>query len=147
MHVTHEFCAIPDSEPHICSQASTSRRRGRRARTSRWWTDCHDFVQVTSLTDLENHVQLGFKFPNAGAEGAHQHVVDLGRHSEASFMSPEGNTFPLVIRLETVTERGAKEGHSLQVGPAATWTYTRRHTGIAGMAWQCWSPARRRPAH
>jgi len=43
-------------------------------------------------------------------------VVDLGRHSEAALMAAEGNTFPLIIRLETVTDRGAKEGHSLKVG-------------------------------
>lgn len=59
--------------------------------------------------------QLGLKFPKPGAEAAHQHVIDLGRHPEASLMAAEGNTFPLIIRLETVTERGAKEGHTLQV--------------------------------
>lgn len=66
--------------------------------------------------DLATTLQLGFKFPKSGAEGAHQHVVDLGRHSEAALMAAEGNTFPLIIRLETVTDRGAKEGHSLKVG-------------------------------
>lgn len=60
-------------------------------------------------------LQLGLKFPKPGAEAAHQHVIDLGRHPEVSLMAVDGNTFPLVIRLETVTERGAKEGHTLQV--------------------------------
>ena len=63
--------------------------------------------------------QLGLKFPKPGAEVAHQHVVDLGQHDEAALMAAEGNTFPLIIRLETVTERGLKEGHSLQVSTGA----------------------------
>lgn len=55
--------------------------------------------------------QLGLKFPKPGAESAHQHIIDLGRHHEASLMAAAGHTFPLIIRLETITE----EGHSLQV--------------------------------
>lgn len=30
-------------------------------------------------------------------------------------MAAQGNTFPLIIRLETVTEKGVQEGRSLQV--------------------------------
>jgi hypothetical protein len=61
-------------------------------------------------------MQLGLKFPKPGAEAAHQHVIDLSLHPEASLMAAQGHTFPLIIRLETITEDGAKGDHSLQVG-------------------------------
>jgi hypothetical protein len=60
-------------------------------------------------------MQLGLKFPKPGAEAAHQHTIDLKLHPEASLMAAQGHTFPLIIRLETITEDGAKAGHSLQV--------------------------------
>lgn len=60
-------------------------------------------------------LQLGLKFPKPGAEAAHQHVIDLRLHPAASLMAAQGHTFPLIIRLETITEDGAKADHSLQV--------------------------------
>jgi hypothetical protein len=60
-------------------------------------------------------LQLGLKFPKPGAEAAHQHIIDMKLHPEASLMAAQGHTFPLIIRLETITEDGAKSGHSLQV--------------------------------
>ncbi len=60
-------------------------------------------------------MQLGLKFPKPGAQAAHQHVIDLSLHPEASLMAVQGHTFPLIIRLETITEDGAKGDHSLQV--------------------------------
>ena len=65
-------------------------------------------------------LQLGLKFPKPGAEAAHQHVIDLSLHPEASLMTAQGHTFPLIIRLETITEDGAKADHSLQVSTPAT---------------------------
>lgn len=64
-------------------------------------------------------LQLGLKFPKPGAEAAHQHVIDLSLHPEASLMTAQGHTFPLIIRLETITEDGAKADHSLQVSTPA----------------------------
>jgi hypothetical protein len=60
-------------------------------------------------------LQLGLKFPKPGAEAAHQHIIDMSVHSEALLMAAQGHTFPLIIRLETITEDGIKAGHSLQV--------------------------------
>lgn len=60
-------------------------------------------------------LQLGLKFPKPGAEAAHQHVIDMNLHPEAALMAAQGHTFPLIIRLETITEDGAKADHSLQV--------------------------------
>ena len=59
--------------------------------------------------------QLGLKFPREDAEGAAAHIIDLAKHAEAALAAADGNTYPLIIRLETVTERGLKEGHTLQV--------------------------------
>ena len=69
-----------------------------------------------STPELDHwYLQLGLKFPKPGAESAHQHTIDLKLHPEASLMAAQGHTFPLIIRLETITEDGAKAGHSLQV--------------------------------
>ncbi|KAL4425328.1 hypothetical protein ABPG75_009344 [Micractinium tetrahymenae] len=56
---------------------------------------------------------LGLKFPGAAAEGA-QHVVDLSLYEEAQLLEAGRDTFPLVVRLETVTDKGRREGHTLQ---------------------------------
>mmetsp|Transcript_5769 Transcript_5769/g.16515 ORF Transcript_5769/g.16515 Transcript_5769/m.16515 type:complete len:260 (-) Transcript_5769:130-909(-) len=63
---------------------------------------------------------LGLQFPPPGTT---QHVIDLSRHAEASLLTAPaptaaGAVYPLIIRLETVTERGLKEGHTLEV----TWS-------------------------
>jgi hypothetical protein len=38
----------------------------------------------------------------------------MGLYEEAQMFSTGRDTFPLVVRLETVTERGKREGHTLQ---------------------------------
>ena len=43
-------------------------------------------------------------------------MIDLGLYEEQQLLRHEKDTFPLVIRLETVTEKGVKDGHTLQVG-------------------------------
>lgn len=59
--------------------------------------------------------QLGLQFP---AGGNAQHTIDLALHPEAGLLSDAGaagNKHPLIIRMETVTDRGLKEGHTLEV--------------------------------
>ena len=59
-------------------------------------------------------LQLGLKFPGPSTEGA-QHVVDLGLYVEGALLAPGGrDSYPLVVRLETVTDKGRREGHTLQ---------------------------------
>ncbi|PRW34052.1 putative E3 ubiquitin- ligase LOG2 isoform B [Chlorella sorokiniana] len=59
---------------------------------------------------------LGLKFPlaGAGADGAAQHVIDMSLYEEAQLLTSSRDTFPLVVRLETVTDKGKREGHTLQ---------------------------------
>lgn len=56
---------------------------------------------------------LGLKFPGTSPEGA-QHVIDMGLYEESQLLTAGRDTFPLVVRLETVTDKGRREGHTLQ---------------------------------
>lgn len=40
-------------------------------------------------------------------------MIDMGLYEEAQMFSTGRDTFPLVVRLETVTEKGKREGHTL----------------------------------
>ena len=61
-------------------------------------------------------MQLGLAFPKAGTDAATQAVIDLSLYEESELSAvQDGNRFPLIIRLETVTEKGLSEGHSLSV--------------------------------
>ncbi len=55
--------------------------------------------------------QLGKAYPPAGATAA---VVELDRYDERQLLAPEGGAFPLIVRMETVTEKGLADGHTLQ---------------------------------
>lgn len=50
------------------------------------------------------------------AEQPPQHVIDMSLYSEESLTRHDKDTYPIVIRLETVTDKGLKDGHTLQVG-------------------------------
>ncbi|KAK9828418.1 hypothetical protein WJX81_006069 [Elliptochloris bilobata] len=54
---------------------------------------------------------LGKAYPPPGAAAA---VVDLDCYDERQLIAPDGGAFPLIVRMETVTEKGLAEGHSLQ---------------------------------
>lgn len=57
-------------------------------------------------------MQLGKAYPPPGAAAA---VIDLDRYDERQLMSQSSGAYPLTVRMETVTEKGLAEGHSLQV--------------------------------
>lgn len=57
-------------------------------------------------------LQLGHRYPPPGAAEA---VIDVGLYEERQLTSADKDTFPLVIRLETVNDKGRAEAHSLQV--------------------------------
>ncbi len=69
----------------------------------------------TSLyTTLITQQQLAHKFPKRGTTTV-EHVVDLSRHNAAE-LAGEGlpaDTYPLVIRLESIGEEGQLAGHTL----------------------------------
>lgn len=58
-------------------------------------------------------LQLGLNFPGTTPEGA-QHVIDLSLYGEQELLAAGRDTYPLVVRLETVTDKGKREGHTLQ---------------------------------
>jgi hypothetical protein len=69
-------------------------------------------------------LQLGLVFPPPGG-AALPCLLDTAQHDETALQSVGSrDTYPLVIRLESVSERGVKEGHTLEVGPAAASTCT-----------------------
>lgn len=57
--------------------------------------------------------QLGLQFPGGAPEGA-QHVVDLSLYPESQLTAAARDSYPLVVRLETVTDKGRREGRTLQ---------------------------------
>lgn len=57
-------------------------------------------------------MQLGLKFPKAGAPEA---VIDTGAYEERQLTAADKDTYPLVIRMETVTDKGRSDAHTLQV--------------------------------
>ncbi|KAK9823998.1 hypothetical protein WJX72_006880 [[Myrmecia] bisecta] len=56
---------------------------------------------------------LHLKFPPPSADVSHA-VLDLSRYDWAELSKANGDTYPLVVRLETITEKGLAEGHTLQ---------------------------------
>jgi hypothetical protein len=61
---------------------------------------------------MHQHLQLAHKFPKAGVV---DHVVDLACHTTAE-LAGEGfppDTYPLIIRLESISEEGQLAGHTL----------------------------------
>lgn len=57
-------------------------------------------------------MQLVLKFPKDGAAHA---VLDVGLYEDRELTSADGETYPLVVRMETITEKGKADGHTLQV--------------------------------
>lgn len=69
---------------------------------------------------------LGLRFPATGSADEAKHTVDVRKHSDGTQPTDKNpNSFALIIRLETITERGLKEGHTLkelvQGGPQESW--------------------------
>lgn len=56
-------------------------------------------------------------FPRQGAPDAEQIILDLARLDVQKLSVAEGNSYPLVLRLETISAKGLEEGHTLQVQP------------------------------
>ena len=52
-------------------------------------------------------------FPKADGVAA---MLDAGLYDRQMLLQPPEGTFPLVVRMETITAKGEAEGHALQVG-------------------------------
>ena len=59
-------------------------------------------------------LQLGHVFPRPGAPLTEQVIIDLTQNPE-ELVAANGDTYPLIFRLETVSEKGLTEGHVLEV--------------------------------
>ena len=46
-------------------------------------------------------------------------IMDISQYERELLLTPPENTFPLAVRMETITASGEAEGHSLQVLPGA----------------------------
>jgi hypothetical protein len=57
---------------------------------------------------------LGHVYPAANAPEAQQAIIDVSQYEEQQLMQASDNTYPLVFRLETISEKGAADGHVLQ---------------------------------
>lgn len=59
------------------------------------------------------HMQMDHHFPNSD-DLAQQHMISLTTHSADLLSLTQGDSYPLIIRLETLTEQAAAEGKQLQ---------------------------------
>jgi hypothetical protein len=65
---------------------------------------------------LLKHPQVNQQFPQDEALGR-QHAIRLvhaGERKEQQLQLAQGNSYPLIIRLETLTQKAAEEGKQLQ---------------------------------
>lgn len=63
-------------------------------------------------------LQIGLKFPKAGEGSSAEAMIDLSRYREEELKTVVDNLqWPLVIRLECMSEQGLQQGHSLSVSP------------------------------
>lgn len=42
-------------------------------------------------------------------------MLDVALYEEQQLTTADGDTYPLVIRMETITDKGKADGHTLQV--------------------------------
>lgn len=104
----------------------------------------HSHYYLTISPSLLIRMQMNQLFPPSTEDGIPyvtevQHVIDVSLHTEAELCSSNNNnssttsattsaresTYPLIIRLESITEEGCKAGHTLEElkpgGDQASW--------------------------
>lgn len=76
---------------------------------------CFDLnVNAPVLNMLLCALQLGHVYPRHGAPLSEQIIIDLSQ-SPQELAAAEGDTYPLIFRLETISEKGLADGHVLEV--------------------------------
>ena len=63
-------------------------------------------------------VQLAAQFPKPDGPEA---IIDVSQFEERQLTAAHGDTYPLIIRLECVSDKGRTESHQLQVFPCSSW--------------------------
>jgi E3 ubiquitin-protein ligase MGRN1 len=97
--------------------------------------------KITSSSISDDHILNNGNSKNKNNtnvdEITNSHVIDLSLHEAdiGALSSANGNTFPLVIRLEVITDRGIKDGHSLDelVPGAEQQTWAQSQTTFAAL--------------
>ena len=64
-------------------------------------------------------LQFNHTFPRQGAPDTEQIILDLTRLDVQKLSAAEGTSYPLVLRLETISAKGLEDGHTLQVRPGS----------------------------
>jgi len=59
-------------------------------------------------------LQLGHIYPKPGAPLSEQVIIDLSQNPE-ELAAAKGDEYPLIFRLETISEKGLADGHVLEV--------------------------------
>ena len=65
-------------------------------------------------TDLWVGLQCGHVYPSPGAPLSEQVVIDLSENPQ-ELLAAEGDVYPLIFRLETISDKGLADGHVLEV--------------------------------
>lgn len=60
-------------------------------------------------------------------------MVELDRYNERQLLAAEAGAYPLIVRMETVTDKGLAEGHSLQACRGSIPTVTSEDEEEAGI--------------
>lgn len=59
-------------------------------------------------------LQLGHVYPSPGAPLSEQVIIDLSENPQ-EFTAAEGDVYPLIFRLEAISDKGLADGHVLEV--------------------------------
>ena len=59
-------------------------------------------------------LQLGHVYPSPGAPLSEQVIIDLSENPQ-ELTAAEGDVYPLIFRLETISDKGLADGHVLEV--------------------------------
>lgn len=60
------------------------------------------------------YVQLGHVYPRPGSPLSEQVIIDLSQNAD-ELAAAKGDEYPLIFRLETISEKGLLDGHVLEV--------------------------------
>lgn len=77
-------------------------------------------------------VQLGAHFPKP--EGP-ETIIDVSLFEERQLTAVSGDTYPLIVRLECVSDKGKTESHQLKVGHLVIGCM---HVGCAVLIYPSW---------
>ncbi len=78
----------------------------------------------------QSFMQLGAHFPKP--EGP-EVIIDVSLFEERQLTAVSGDTYPLIIRLECVSDKGKTESHQLKVCCLILYTYVRSVACMSAM--------------